>query len=69
MQLLNELKHDRLIIVISHRPAAIKLSDKITVIADGKLIANDSYSALYESDSYFRNMIEKGSINTGSQNE
>ncbi|WP_331351978.1 ABC transporter ATP-binding protein [Cellvibrio sp. UBA7671] len=69
MQLLNELKHDRLIIVISHRPAAIKLSDKITVIADGKLIANDSYSALYESNSYFRNMIEKGSINTGSQNE
>jgi ATP-binding cassette, subfamily B, bacterial PglK len=69
MQLLNQLKHDRLIIVISHRPAAIKLSDKITVIADGKLIANDSYSALYESNSYFRNMIEKGSINTGSQNE
>lgn len=69
MQLLNQLKHDRLIIVISHRPAAIKLSDKITVIADGKLIANDSYSALYESNSYFRNMIEKGSINTGLQNE
>ncbi len=31
MQLLNNLKHDVLILVISHRPAAIKLSDKITV--------------------------------------
>ncbi|MDO8344593.1 MAG: ABC transporter ATP-binding protein [Cellvibrio sp.] len=69
MQLLNQLKQDRLIIVISHRPAAIKLSDKITVIADGKIIANDSYAALYENNSYFRNMIEKGSINTGSHNE
>ena len=69
MQLLNELKKDHLIIVISHRPAAIKLSDKITVIADGKVIANDSYSALYENNSYFRNMIEKGSMDTGFQNE
>lgn len=69
MQLLNQLKQDRMIIVISHRPAAIKLSDKITVIADGKVIANDTYSALYEHNNYFRNMIEKGSMNTGSQNE
>jgi ABC-type bacteriocin/lantibiotic exporter with double-glycine peptidase domain len=69
MQLLNQLKHDRLIIVISHRPAAIKLSDKILVIAEGKLIADDTYSALYESNSYFRSMIEKGSILGGSPNE
>lgn len=68
MQLLNRLKTDHLVIVISHRPAAIKLSDKITVIADGKVIANDSYSVLYEHNSYFRNMIEKGTI-SGRQHE
>jgi ABC-type multidrug transport system fused ATPase/permease subunit len=60
MQLLNNLKHEILIIVISHRPAAIKLSDKIVVIAEGKLIANGDYAELYAHNNYFRMMIEKG---------
>lgn len=60
MNLLNELKKEVLIIVISHRPAAIKLSDRISVIADGKLIANGAYSQLYTENDYFRSMIEKG---------
>jgi ATP-binding cassette, subfamily B, bacterial PglK len=60
MQLLNELKRDILIVVISHRPAAIKLSDRISVIADGKVIANGDYAELYANSDYFRAMIEKG---------
>ena len=60
MQLLNNLKREILIIVISHRPAAIKLSDKIVVIAEGKLIANGDYAELYAHNNYFRMMIEKG---------
>lgn len=63
MNLLNELKHEVLIIVISHRPAAIKLSDRISVIADGKLIANGEYSQLYAENDYFKSMIEKGFLN------
>ncbi len=63
MQLLNQLKYERLTIVISHRPAAIKLSDRIIVIADGELIANGSYDELYANNQYFRLMIEKGFIN------
>lgn len=63
MSLLNELKKEVLIIVISHRPAAIKLSDKISVIADGKLIADGSYNELMADSDYFRSMIEKGFMN------
>jgi ABC-type multidrug transport system fused ATPase/permease subunit len=63
MNLLNQLKKEVLIIVISHRPAAIKLSDKISVIADGKLIANGEYSQLYAENDYFKSMIEKGFMN------
>ncbi|RYG19511.1 MAG: ABC transporter ATP-binding protein [Chitinophagaceae bacterium] len=63
MQLLNQLKHDVLIIVISHRPAAIKLSDKISVIADGNLIAHGDYAELYAHNDYFKSMIEKGFMN------
>lgn len=64
MLLLNQLKKDVLIVVISHRPAAIKLSDKITVIAEGKVIANGDYDALMAENDYFRAMIEKGFINS-----
>lgn len=60
MQLLNRLKNEILIIVISHRPAAIKLSDRIVVVAEGKLIANGDYAELYAHNDYFRMMIEKG---------
>jgi ABC-type transport system involved in cytochrome bd biosynthesis fused ATPase/permease subunit len=63
MNLLNQLKNEVLIIVISHRPAAIKLSDRISVIADGKLIANGEYSQLYTESVYFKSMIEKGFMN------
>ena len=63
MSLLNQLKKEVLIIVISHRPAAIKLSDRISVIADGKLIANGEYSQLYAESEYFKSMIEKGFMN------
>lgn len=60
MQLLNNLKRDILIVVISHRPAAIKLSDRISVIAGGQLVANGDYNELYANNSYFKSMIEKG---------
>jgi ABC-type multidrug transport system fused ATPase/permease subunit len=63
MTLLNNLKHDILIIVISHRPAAIKLSDKIVVIASGGVIADGSYDELISTNSYFKGMLEKGFMN------
>lgn len=62
MQLLNQLKHSVLIVVISHRPAAIKLSDRISVIVDGKLIANGDYADLHANNEYFNSIIEKGSM-------
>lgn len=63
MNLLNQLKTEVLIIVISHRPAAIKLSDRISVIADGNLIANGEYEQLFAQNEYFKSMIEKGFMN------
>lgn len=62
MQLLNQLKHECLIVVISHRPAAIKLSDQIVMIGGGEVIANGSYDDLYANNQPFRLMIEKGFI-------
>lgn len=63
MSLLNQLKTEVLIIVISHRPAAIKLSDRISLIAGGELVANGEYEELYKDNEYFKSMIEKGFMN------
>lgn len=60
MQLLNSLKNEILIIVISHRPAAIKLSDRITILEHGKLTASGSYDQLMSENQHFRELIEKG---------
>lgn len=62
MMLLNRLKETVLVIVISHRPAAIKLSDVITILDRGRVIGNDSYASLKNNNPYFREMLEKGLI-------
>jgi len=60
MMLLDKLKKDVLIIVISHRPAAIKLSDKICMLESGKMLAQGSYSELMQSNKHFQELMEKG---------
>ena len=60
MMLLGKLKAEVLIVVISHRPAAIKLSDTITILEHGQLLATGSYDDLKNSSRHFREMVEKG---------
>jgi ATP-binding cassette, subfamily B, bacterial PglK len=60
MKLLQQLKKEILIIVISHRPSAIKLSDNIILLEDGRITANSSYDLLLQSDSHFKELMEKG---------
>lgn len=60
MMLLGKLKEQVLVVVISHRPAAIKLSDSITLLAEGKVIASASYEELRATSSEFRETLERG---------
>ncbi len=60
MSLLEKLKKDVLTIVISHRPAAIKLSDKICIVEAGTIGAEGSYTELMRSNKQFQELMEKG---------
>ncbi len=60
MMLLGKLKSEILIIVISHRPAAIRLSDTITIIERGKVTDIGSYEELKTNSLHFQEMLEKG---------
>jgi len=60
MTLLDKLKKDVLTVVISHRPAAIKLSDKICIVEAGAILAQGSYSELMQSNKHFQELMDKG---------
>lgn len=62
MALLGELKKEILIIVISHRPAAIKGSDVITLMEHGAVADSGSYARLSIENTTFKNMMEKSSL-------
>jgi ABC-type multidrug transport system fused ATPase/permease subunit len=59
LTLLQSLKDKVLIIVISHRPAAIKMSDNITLLDDGTVVANGSYMDLTRINPIFYELMRK----------
>lgn len=57
MTTLNSLKKDLIILVISHRPASIKMSDKIILMAAGELEDIGSYNDLVTTNDNFKEMM------------
>ncbi|MFT6907210.1 MAG: ABC-type multidrug transport system fused ATPase/permease subunit [Oleiphilaceae bacterium] len=57
MTTLNSLKKDLIILVISHRPASIKMSDQIILMAAGKLEDIAPFKELAERNDNFREMM------------
>lgn len=58
MKTLQSLKIDVLIIIISHRPAAIKMSDNITIIKKGCIVANGPYNELKKDNAMFKKLMK-----------
>jgi ABC-type multidrug transport system fused ATPase/permease subunit len=59
LTLLQSLKDKVLIIIISHRPAAIKMSDNITLLNDGEVVASGSYKDLTQHNPMFHELMRK----------
>lgn len=57
MKTLNSLKHNLIILVISHRPAAIKMSDKIILMANGSLEGVATYDEFFSKNENFKEMM------------
>lgn len=57
MKTLNSLKKDLIILVISHRPASIKMSDKIIFMAKGRLEGMGTYKELTSKNESFKEMM------------
>lgn len=59
MKTLNYLKNDLIILVISHRPASIKMSDKIILMAEGRLEGIGTYEELTSENEDFKEMMTR----------
>ena len=64
MSCLHKLKDEILVILISHRPAAIKLSDNIAIVDGGELTACGSYKYLVANNEDFRKLMQKATAET-----
>jgi ABC-type multidrug transport system fused ATPase/permease subunit len=62
MKTLNSLKNDLIILIISHRPASIKMSDKIILMAAGEIEDINSYKVLVAENDSFRDMMAHSEI-------
>lgn len=64
MKCLSELKDKILVILISHRPAAIKMSDNIAIVSNGELSACGSYTTLVTKNDEFKTLMQKATAET-----
>ncbi|AKV98554.1 multidrug ABC transporter ATPase [Marinobacter sp. CP1] len=58
METLNSLKSDLIILLISHRPASIRMSDQIVLMTGGTISGIGTYEELFEKNIGFKRMME-----------
>jgi len=57
---LREAMAGRTTFVIAHRLSTIALADEIAVLEDGRLVAKGTHDELLQTDSLYREIVEKG---------
>ena len=58
MKTLKSIKKDLIILVISHRPASIKMSDRIILMEEGSIKGTDTYTNLITQNKIFQSMMK-----------
>lgn len=59
MKVLNKLKKDHTIIMITHKPALMKMADEILVIDHGKLVGRGTHNELIKNNKYYQTLQNK----------
>lgn len=59
MKVLNKLKKDHTIIMITHKPALMKMADEILVIDHGKLVGRGTHNELMKNNKYYQTLQNK----------
>jgi len=59
LKTINELKTNLIVLIISHRPASVRMSDKIILMKNGSIDYVGDYEQLIKQNSEFREMLEK----------
>ena len=56
MKILDNLKKDHTIIMITHKPMLMKIADEILVIDSGKLVGRGTHNKLVKTNKYYKNL-------------
>jgi len=59
---LEEIRHDRILILIAHRPATLRLADRILVFEDGHLVGDGPEDELLATCAPFQRLQEQPAI-------
>lgn len=59
INLLNKLKHDMLILFVTHRPQLARHTDTIYIIENNTIVANGSHNELLPCNSFYKNSYEE----------
>ncbi|MDE6292471.1 MAG: AAA family ATPase, partial [Bacilli bacterium] len=54
MKILKDLKRDHTILMITHKPALMKMADEILVIDHGRLVGKGTHKELMENNKYYQ---------------
>lgn len=54
MEILKDLKKDHTILMITHKPALMKMADKIYVVDNGKIVGKGTHKELMENNKYYQ---------------
>lgn len=57
--LIDEMKNEKLIILISHRLSSIKLADEVFMLEDGKVVEHGKIDNLKENGQYFKSLFKE----------
>ena len=58
LEAIDQLAHEKTIIMIAHRLTTVKKCDVIHILGDGKVIESDTYENLYKTNETFRKMAD-----------
>ena len=59
IDILNELKSDHTIILITHKPELMHIADRVVVLRDGHVSAKGTNQDVYERSTLYRELLEQ----------
>lgn len=59
IEILNKIKKDKVVILITHKPDLMKMADKLILLNNGKIVGIGNHKELIDNNNYYKNLLKK----------